>query len=60
MLGRYEIVGVQPYERLTLSFLYQDDVLDGSDRMAVQRARQSVLKEMINEMFSEIRKLSGK
>ena len=38
----------------------EDEVLDGGDRMAVQRARQSVLKEMIDEMFSKIRKLSGK
>ena len=38
----------------------QDEVLDGGDRMAVQRARQEVLKEMIDEMFSEIRKLGGK
>lgn len=38
----------------------EDEVLDGGDRMAVQRARQSVLKEMIDEMFSKIRKLSGR
>ena len=38
----------------------QEEVFDGSDYMAVQRARQTVLKDMINEMFSVIRKLSGK
>ena len=38
----------------------KDEVGDGGDRMAVQRARQSVRKSMINEMFSVIRRLGGK